>query len=88
MTKTTNRQHLFAKGGVEHCNNRLKAKLGSGFSRTLNIEHLLLTLALVNKSASVVGGRNNNAPPSASRNVIGKPTKHPNDSSRRYISPT
>jgi hypothetical protein len=30
---------------------------------------LLLTLAVVNKSASVVGGRNNNAPPSASRNV-------------------
>jgi hypothetical protein len=31
----------------------------------------LLTLAVVNKSASVVGGRNNNAPPSASRNVSG-----------------
>jgi hypothetical protein len=30
----------------------------------------LLTLALVNKSAAVVGGRNNNAPPSASRNVV------------------
>jgi hypothetical protein len=26
---------------------RVKAKLGGSFSRTLNIEHLLLTLALV-----------------------------------------
>jgi hypothetical protein len=31
---------------------------------------LLLTLALVKKSAAVVGGQNNNAPPSVSRNVM------------------
>jgi hypothetical protein len=51
-------------------NNQLKAKLGGGFSGILNIEHLLLTSALANKSAAVVGGQNNNAPPSVSRNVV------------------
>jgi hypothetical protein len=41
----------------------------------------LLTLALVNKSAAVVGGRNNNAPPSVSRNV----SSHVQTTSMRII---
>jgi hypothetical protein len=42
----------FCKWGVTPMGN---CKLGGGFSSTLNIEHLLLTLVLVKKSAAVAG---------------------------------
>jgi hypothetical protein len=42
----------FCKWGVTPMGN---CKLGGGFSSTLNIEHLLLTLVLVKKLAAVAG---------------------------------